>query len=96
MKGEHDMNKSELIEAAADRADLSKGEMTKALDALIATITDAVRRDDKVAITGFGSFERRARAARTARNPQTGAEVHVPASNTPAFKAGKAFKDAVN
>jgi DNA-binding protein HU-beta len=64
--------------------------------AIIDAITDAVRSGEKVSITGFGNFERRERAARTARNPQTGAEIQVPASKAPAFKAGKAFKDAVN
>jgi DNA-binding protein HU-beta len=90
------MNKSELIEAAADSAGLSKGDMTRALEALLGTITDAVRRDDRVALTGFGTFELRERSARTARNPRTGEELQVPASKAPGFKAGKAFKDAVN
>lgn len=90
------MNKSELIDAAADAADLSKSDMSKALDALTETITDSVARGDKVSITGFGNFERRERAARTGRNPQTGEEMDIPASKSPAFKPGKAFKDAVN
>lgn len=89
------MNKSQLIEAAADKADQSKSDVAATLDALLETIQDAVGRGDKVVLTGFGTFERRDRAARTGRNPQTGAEIKVPASKAPAFKAGKAFKDAV-
>ena len=90
------MNKSELIEAAADSAGMSKGDVGKALDAIIDTITDSVARGDKVAISGFGNFERRERGARTGRNPQTGESIQVAASKAPAFKPGKAFKDAVN
>lgn len=89
------MNKSQLIEAAADKSDQSKNDVAATLDALLETIQDAVGRGDKVVLTGFGTFERRDRAARTGRNPQTGAEIKVPASKAPAFKAGKAFKDAV-
>lgn len=90
------MNKSELIDAAADSAGLSKGDVGKALDAIVDTITDTVARGDKVSISGFGNFERRQRNARTGRNPQTGEQIAVAASKAPAFKAGKAFKDAVN
>ncbi len=90
------MNKSQLAEAAAERAGLSKGEATKALDAVLDSITSALRSGEKVSLTGFGTFEVRDRAARTARNPQTGQEMQVAASKAPAFKAGKGFKDAVN
>ncbi len=90
------MNKSELIDAAADKADLRKSDVSSALDALTDTIAEAVARGDKVSLTGFGTFERRERAARTGRNPQTGESMQVPASRAPAFKAGKSFKDAVN
>ena len=90
------MNKSQLAEAAADRAGLSKGDASKALDAVLDTITSALQSGEKVSLTGFGTFEVRNRAARTARNPQTGAEMQVAASKAPAFKAGKGFKDAVN
>jgi DNA-binding protein HU-beta len=90
------VNKSELIQAAADKADLSKSDASAAVDAVLATITETVARGEKVALTGFGTFERRERAARTGRNPQTGAEIQVKASKAPAFKAGKAFKDAVD
>ena len=90
------MNKSQLAEAAAERAGLSKGEATKALDAVLDSITSALQSGEKVSLTGFGTFEVRDRAARTARNPQTGQEMQVAASKAPAFKAGKGFKDAVN
>lgn len=90
------MNKSELIDAAADRSDLSKSDVSSALDALVETITETVARGDKVSVTGFGTFERRERAARTGRNPQTGEEMQIRASKAPAFKAGKSFKDAVD
>jgi DNA-binding protein HU-beta len=91
-----DVNKSELVDAAAERSGVAKGDVAKSLDGVIEAITDAVRSGEKVSITGFGNFERRQRSARMARNPQTGAEIHVPASKAPAFKPGKAFKDAVN
>jgi DNA-binding protein HU-beta len=90
------MNKSQLAEAAADQAGLSKSDMTKALDALLGSIQSALQSGDKVALTGFGTFEVRERAARTGRNPQTGQEMQVAASKAPAFKAGKSFKDSVN
>lgn len=90
------MNKQQLIDAAADSADLSKNDMARALDAFLDTLTDALRAGEKISITGFGTFEVRDRAARTARNPQTGEAIDVAASRAPAFKAGKALKDAVN
>jgi DNA-binding protein HU-beta len=90
------LNKAELIDAAADRAEIAKNSMSDALDAVLETITETVARGDKVTLTGFGTFERRHREARTGRNPQTGDEMHIPSQNSPAFKAGKAFKDAVN
>ena len=90
------MNKAELIEAAAESSGLSKGEAGKAVEAALDAIVSAVARGEKVSISGFGNFERRERAARTGRNPQTGAEIKVAASKAPAFKPGKAFKDAVN
>jgi DNA-binding protein HU-beta len=89
------LNKAELIDAAADRAEIAKNSMSEALDAVLQTITETVARGDKVTLTGFGTFERRHREARTGRNPQTGAEMQIPAQHSPAFKAGKAFKDAV-
>ncbi|MPZ74488.1 MAG: DNA-binding protein HU [Nitriliruptorales bacterium] len=90
------MNKSQLAEAAAERAGMSKGEASKALDAVLDCISTALQDGEKVSLTGFGTFEVRDRAARTARNPQTGEEMQVAASRAPAFKAGKGFKDAVN
>ena len=90
------MNKSELIDAASDKASLAKSDVSSALDALVETITETVARGDKVSVTGFGTFERRDRAARTGRNPQTGEEMQIRASKAPAFKAGKSFKDAVD
>lgn len=90
------MNKAELIDAAAESSGLAKADMQRALDSVLDQITQAVKKGEKVALTGFGNFELRERAARTGRNPQTGAEMQVPASKAPAFKPGKAFKDAVN
>lgn len=90
------MNKTELIDAAAESSGLSKSEMSKALDSILDGISGAVQQGDKVSLSGFGTFERRERAARTGRNPQTGEELQVAASKAPAFKPAKAFKDAVN
>ena len=89
------MNKQELIDSVADSADLSKADAGRAVDAVVASITDALRGGGKVSLTGFGTFEVRERAARTGRNPQTGETIQVPASKAPAFKAGKGLKDAV-
>lgn len=90
------MNKSELVDAAAESSGLPKADMQRALDSVLDQITQAVKQGEKVSLTGFGNFELRERAARTGRNPQTGAEMQVAASKAPAFKPGKAFKDAVN
>jgi DNA-binding protein HU-beta len=90
------MNKSDLIDAMADSADISKAAAGRALDGLLEAITAAVKNDDTVSIVGFGTFLLRERAARTGRNPKTGMTINIPASKSPAFKAGKAFKDAVN
>ena len=90
------MNKAELIEAVADETGLSKAESGRAVDAVFGRITKALQRGDQVSLVGFGSFVVRERAARTGRNPQTGGTLHIPASKAPAFKAGKALKDAVN
>ncbi len=90
------MNKAELIDAVASSADLSKADATRSVDAVIDTITETLRKGDSVTLVGFGTFEVRARAARAGRNPQTGETIQIKASNSPAFKAGKAFKDAVN
>ncbi len=90
------MNKADLIDAVAAAADLNKATATRAVDALLNGITDALKKGEQVALIGFGTFEVRERAARTGRNPQTGAAIEIKASKAPAFKAGKALKDAVN
>lgn len=89
------MNKTELIAAIAEKSGLSKKDSEKALASVIEAITDTLKAGDKVQLIGFGSFEVKARAARTGRNPRTNAEIVIPASKTPVFKAGKAFKDAI-
>ncbi len=90
------MNKTELVDAMAESADISKAAAGRALDGLIEAITAALKEGDQVNVVGFGSFSVRERAARTGRNPQTGAAIEIKASKNPAFKAGKALKDAVN
>jgi len=90
------MNKSELVDAVAATTSGTKADAQAHVDAVLDSITKALQRGDKVALTGFGTFEVRDRAARTARNPQTGETIQVKASKAPAFKAGKALKDAVN
>ena len=90
------MNKSELIDAIASNANLSKADAGRALDGLIEAVTDAMKSDDQVTIVGFGTFLVRSRDARTGRNPRTGESIQIPASKVPSFKAGKALKDAVN
>ena len=90
------MNKSELVEAIADSAGLSKADAGRALDAVVKTVTKALKKGDTVSLVGFGTFSVRKRAARTGRNPRTGETIKIKAANNPAFKAGKALKDAVN
>jgi len=90
------MNKSELIDAIATASGLSKADAGKALNATTDAISGAMVKGDGVQLTGFGSFVVRDRAARTGRNPQTGATIKIAASKTAAFKAGKALKDAIN
>lgn len=90
------MNKSELIAAVAEKAQLSKKDAEKAVSAVVAAVTDALVDGDKVQLVGFGTFEVRARDARTGKNPRTGEVIKIAASKVPAFKAGKALKDAVN
>ncbi len=90
------MNKSELISAIAEKSGVTKTDAAKVIDATTNTITKVLSAGDSVIITGFGSFVVRDRAARTGRNPQTGAEIQIKASKTPAFKAGKLLKDSVN
>lgn len=90
------MNKSELISSVAEKIGLEKNKVEKCVNAFIDTIQAAVAAGDTVQFVGFGTFERRRREARTGRNPQTGEELKIPASNIPAFKAGKGFKELVN
>ncbi len=90
------MNKSELIDAIAADAGLSKADAGKALDATLAAVTGALKKGDTVSLVGFGTFQVKDRAARTGRNPQTGATIQIAAAKVPGFKAGKALKDAVN
>lgn len=89
------MNKSELIAALADKTDISKAAAGTYFDALTDIIAKQLKKGETVAIAGFGSFTVRKRAARTGRNPSTGATIKIKASKSPAFKAGKGFKDAV-
>ena len=90
------MNKSELIAAMALKAGLTKVQAKNALEALLDTSKDALKKGEKIALIGFGTFEAKERKARTSRNPRTGEAVQVAASTAPAFKAGKEFKDKVN
>lgn len=90
------MNKAELIEAVAEHAEMTKAEAGRAVDAVVSSITAAMKDQDDVSLIGFGTFTVRDRAARTGRNPQTGETIQIAAAKVPAFKAGKALKDAVN
>ncbi|WP_444896708.1 HU family DNA-binding protein [Microbulbifer sp. SSSA005] len=90
------VNKSELIEAIAASADIPKAAAGRALDAMVDSITDALKKGDQVALVGFGTFAVKERAARTGRNPRTGDPIEIAAAKIPNFKAGKALKDAVN
>ena len=90
------MNKTELVEAMAEKAELSKKDSEKALKAFIDVVSEELKNGGKIQLVGFGTFEVSERAARTGKNPQTGAAIQIPASKAPKFKAGKALKDAVN
>jgi len=90
------VNKSELIDAIAAAADLPKASAGRALDAVIDSITESLKKGDPVALVGFGTFAVKHRAARAGRNPQTGETIQIKAANVPGFKAGKALKEAVN
>ena len=90
------MNKSELVAAMAEKANVSKKAAEESLNAVLDVVKEAMAKGDKVQLVGFGSFEVRTRAARKGKNPQTGAEIKIPACKAPAFKAGKALKDIVN
>ncbi|MFT6737126.1 MAG: DNA-binding protein HU-beta [Kangiellaceae bacterium] len=90
------MNKTQLIDSIAQQADISKAAAGRALDAFTDSVTGALKDSDQVALVGFGTFAVRDRAARSGRNPQTGATIQIAAAKVPAFKAGKALKDACN
>jgi len=89
------MNRTQLIEVIATKSELTKKDADRFLSAYIDTLTEAMRAEEKVTLVGFGTFEVRERAAREGRNLQTGEPMHIPATKYPAFKAGKAFKEAV-
>ena len=89
------MNKSDLVDAVAGRADMSKAEAGRAVDAVLGSVGDALGNGDSVSLVGFGTFSVRHRAARMGRNPQTGATMQIAASKVPGVKAGKALKDKV-
>ena len=89
------MNKKELIDSVADATGESKRLVADVVDETLSLITSQVKKGERVSLPGFGTFERRARAARTARNPQTGDPIKIKATKVPAFKAGAAFKEAV-
>ncbi len=90
------MNKSDLIAAISAKTGTTKKDAEAALNAFVSVVTEALEKDEKVQLVGFGSFEVRKRAARKGRNPQTKEEIKIPASKAPVFKAGKALKDLVN
>ncbi len=90
------MNKADLINAIAEKADLTKKASEVALTSIIDSITESLKKGDKVQLVGFGSFEVRQKAARKGHNPLTGEEIKIPACKAPAFKAGKALKEKVN
>ncbi len=90
------MNKSELCDAIAEQANLSKADAGRSLDALIKTIETTLKSGDSIALVGFGTFAVKDRAERAGRNPQTGQEITIAAAKVPSFKAGKGLKDAVN
>lgn len=90
------MNKSDLVNAIAEKTGATKRAAEESLNAMVEVIKDAMAKGDKVQLVGFGSFEVRTRAARKGHNPQTKAEIKIPACKAPAFKAGKALKDIVN
>jgi len=90
------MTKAELVEFVAEKADLTKADAARALDAVVEGVTKGLKKEGKVTLVGFGTFTAKKRAARTGRNPQTGAEVKIAARVVPGFKAGSKLKDALN
>ena len=94
--GIFNMNKAELVAAMAEKTQLSKKDAEAALKAFTEVVAEELKKGEKIQLVGFGTFEVSERAARTGRNPQTGAEMNIPASKAPKFKAGKALKDSIN
>ena len=90
------MNKTELVAAIAEKADLQKKDAEKAIAAFTEVVAETLKKGDKIQLVGFGTFEVSERAERIGRNPSTGAEMKIPASKAPKFKAGKALKDLIN
>jgi len=90
------MNKTELVASVAEKTGMTKKDSEKAVNAMVDSIRETVAKKGKVQVIGFGTFEPRKRAARKGKNPQTGAELQIPASTVPVFKAGKTFKEMVN
>lgn len=90
------MNKTELVAAVAEKTGMTKAAAAEAVNALLDTVTNTLAAGEDITMLGFGTFTVRERAARTGRNPQTGAEMQIEASKAPAFKPGKTLKDAVN
>jgi DNA-binding protein HU-beta len=90
------VNKNDLVDAVAERTGLAKSDAARAVEAVLGTVTETLQKGDQVALSGFGTFVAKSRAARTGRNPRTGESIAIPASRVPAFKAGKALKDALN
>ena len=89
------MNKTELVAVVADKADVTQAMAEKVVNAFVDVVTETLSKEEKVVVTGFGTFEVRHRVARRGKNPRTGEEIVVPAQKTPAFKAGKLLKDSV-
>lgn len=90
------MNKTQLIDVIADKAELNKAQAKRALDSTLEAITESLKEGDAVQLVGFGTFKVNHRSARTGRNPQTGEEITIKAAKVPAFVSGKALKEAVN
>ena len=90
------MNKAELVAAVAEKSELTKKDAEKAVNAVVASVTEALQKGEKVQVVGFGTFEVRQRAAREGLNPATKEKIQIPATKAPVFKAGKALKQSVN
>lgn len=90
------MNKGELVEAVAGKADISKADAARALDAFVEVVTKSIKKKDPVTLVGFGTFDVARSKARLGRNPKTGEQIKIKAKNSPKFRAGKALKDALN